>query len=59
MKEECIRRLERCLRICVNMDGFHRFSGMVHMAYYLELITEEEKENWLDKAAERVHSRVY
>ena len=52
MKEKCLEILGRSIVICIDMEGYRRFSGEVYMAYNLGLISEEEKCEWLDKAAE-------
>ena len=52
MKEKCIKILENSLKIVSDMDGYKRFSGEAYMAYRLDIITEEEWLDWLEKAAD-------
>ncbi len=52
MREKCIEILGKSIVISFDMEGYKRFSGEVYMAYKLGLITEEERHEWLAKAAE-------
>lgn len=56
MKEKCLEILGKSIIICFDMDGYKRFSGEVFMAYKLGIITEEERNEWLDIAAEAMRS---
>jgi ribosomal protein L15E len=54
MKEKCIAHLEYLLFHCVNKEMYQRFYGAVLMAWNLDLITNEEKFEWIDKANKRL-----
>ena len=54
MREKCLEILKKTMSICSNVEGYHRFSGDVHMAYKLGLIDDDERFGWLALASRMV-----
>ena len=54
LKNKCTEILSKSLLICFDMDDYRLLAGEVYMAFRLGLITQEEREIWLDKAAENM-----